>query len=266
MPEHDLSDLSEYHQRIYAHGVMGGDGDDGDDGGDPPDPAASAPQIGDTRPAPPPPAGDAPPAPAGDGGGGNREPTEYERRLREENAEYRRRFQPYEQAFGDHDPEVVQGLAELATLMRDDPDSARAVLAEALGLQLPDGEEDPRQQPMTRAEFEAWQQQAAQQSTETQVIQGLRDEAKQFGIEADTPQYDSLLAILHRNPELSVEDAAKQMFSGLDDYAKKVIEDYRNGKGQTPRPTTQTGAAPSGESEIDDFEKAAAGARAFLGG
>lgn len=265
--------LNEHHARIFEHGVRGGADDDGE-GSEPagapppaaPPPAAPpAPAGGGAPPSPwlapavpPPPPGGVPPPPGGDGA----QPSEYELRLRQENAQYRERWGGFEKAYADLPDEQRDGLLELGQLLRTDPDAARALIAEVVGLQVPPNE-DPRQAPLTRAEFEAYQRSLDERTTTERDLQVFRDEAKALGFEPGSPPYYGVIGLLQANPTMTLQEGAHAMLTNLGEYDKAVIDKYLASKNPGV-PPVGAGGEPSGEEGIKTFEDARKAARAFI--
>lgn len=234
---------------------------------DAPETPEAPPQIGDTRPAPTPVAEE--PPPEGDTPDESRVPTAYERKLRAENADYRQKWQQYEQALGEYPPEVQNAILHLAGRVGEDPSAAVVELAQALGLVDPNDFAEPDPDVMTRAEFQAWQEEQQAAAEDEESVAWLQQEAAQFGVEPGTPAYNSLLGLLENDETLTVEEGVKMLFQGLDEFQKQTISDYLAGKTSSPAPAMQ-GSAPSGEVDIanaDDPMKAARAATiARLGG
>ena len=260
----DLHDLNPRHQRILLRGVRGGDDNDGE-GEDAGDAAGitSAPEGGEpaagTGPAPA--AGAAAPKHAGYG----KEPTPYERQLRDEAAATRRELERNTGAFEGLEPEVQEGVLELAGLLRENPAAARAYLIEAFGLNAdaePEGEYEP--QVMTIEDFQAWQTHQAEQAAIGQTLHELRAGAAKHGIQPDTPAYDMLMVKLDRNPKQSIDDAVAEMLSEVEEARKQFIQEYLGTKNGGPSPVRGTGEGPSGEDEIETFADARRAADAFI--
>lgn len=216
-------------------------------------------QIGDTKPAPEP---------------VKPEPSEYERQLRTENAQYRKRFEPFEKALGGLDDDVRSGVLELAQLVAQaDDDAVRARVAEVFGLALPEGEPNPAETPMTKAEFEQWQQSQQTEAQTRQALEQMVTEAKSHGIERGTPAWHALMGHLQANLDaheqdpsvevLSVSQAVEQMLQGLDTYAQSRIDEAFAAKGGV-KPAV-AGAAPEGAGEITSFADATKAALAAVG-
>lgn len=286
--------INDHWQRVLEHGVSGGSDDD-PAGGEPP----GAPPAGGVTP-PAPSAGDAPPVPttpppappkAGEPPAGEpprQEPSDYEKRLRAENAEYRRRFEPYEKIAGQWDDETRAGYLRLGELLAvaQDPSNpeamaeAQRIAAEAFGLEVPaNAPPDPRTAPMTRAEFEEWQQSQQEEQVKEAALGEFVAAAEKVGIApvdergVPTPQWRTLMAYVQADlhvlqgrleidpltpipsTEEQIQAAFARMTAGLDDYAQQVRDDYKNGKGGARLPTP-AGEPPSGESEIKTFEDA----------
>lgn len=206
-------------------------------------------------------------------------------KLRSENADYRKRFQPYEKAFGALDPEAANAFLELASVYAKDPAAATAALAEAFGFDL-DGEAGGGQpQFLTRedfrAEMEAFHRQQQQQAQETQAIEAGRDEirkvAKDCGFEPGTKDYKRLLAIAQsefatddfgdqRSPTEAVRLAAESLTGELAEFQRRVVSEYLEGKakGGGVATTGSAGEAPSTEEPITNLETASRAFKEFL--
>jgi hypothetical protein len=205
-------------------------------------------------------------------------------RLRRENATYRQRWQPYEEAFDGLEDDVRGAFLELARMYREDPEQAAARLLEAFGLAPPTAGEDGPPQYLTRDDFRAemdafWAEQQRRQR-EQEVVEGaretLRNTAKELGFEPGTRQYRQLLSLAAdefatdelgnpREPAEMIRLAADEIHRGLAEFEKKSIARYLEGKSQPGVTPVGVGEPGSPEKVPTTLEEASRAFKAAIG-
>lgn len=201
--------------------------------------------------------------------------------LRHENARYKQRYHPIEQAFAGFDDDTRSAMLEFAGMWSKDPEQAFAMLAQLRGYEIDAGA--PAPDVVTREEWEAWQAQQhdAQESAQLEAeAQAIAAEAQALGVDPSSPAYASLLGAY----ELALDVAQARYESGetpdfepptlkavydqqiaqLEGFAQQVRDGMVAEKRPGPSPTSNTGTAPSETEPITDFEQAKKAAEAFL--
>lgn len=205
--------------------------------------------------------------------------------LRRENAGYRQKYQPFEQAFGSLDPEVSGALLEVAKMYASDPEAAAARLAEALGVEMPAGEPGPVTEESVRAAvqnelgsfFEQQQQSALQQRQLSEARESIKETARGLGYEPGSKPYNRLLMIARdefatdefgdpRAPVDAVKLAASAIAEDFDAMKKATVAEYLKGKDEGGGiSAVGSGDAPTTETPIKDLADSRRGFAAALG-
>lgn len=211
---------------------------------------------------------------------------DYVRELREENARRRTELREFEEAFSAYQPEQRAVLLDIARQLADpslQPEAAKrlqtiaaAILEDEEGTEpgktrtpkTPLGEEDPDQQPMTRAEWKKEQARIREEEANERAILAIEDEARQLGYEPGSDDYFFLLQKAQL-PDVNGD---------LKKAAEKVEEHYRERSSARARqveeragrwpgsPGTASDAAAIAEkSELKSFKDAAAATKALFG-
>lgn len=193
-------------------------------------------------------------------------------KLRHENENYRKTWQPIEKAFDGVHPEDREALLNLVSTYKEDPAQAAAIMRQyADALAANDGEavldDAPgNDQPLTRADLDralAAERQAfakeQQKAAEAQAVQQYERDAVALGYNpqsedpVEASRYVRLLSIASKNG--GDLQAADKVLTG---ERQKIIDEYLAAKkaesGSTPVP--QTGITPSGENQITSLKDA----------
>lgn len=180
-------------------------------------------------------------------------------KLRHENAEYRKRWQPIEQTFDGIHPDDAAALLDLAKTYKEDPRQAAEIMrqyADALSAEreaagVPEGGE---QKYLTPEEFDRrWAERESKQRND-QLVADIEREAQTLGYTPGTRDYVSLLhaATNETNGDIKKADAL------LKSERQRIIDEFvaAQAKGSTVTPAPQTGVAPSGERVIGGLDDA----------
>lgn len=170
----------------------------------------------------------------------------YIKQLRDEAADRRVALKPYEDVFGQLDPEestallsVIGGLVNEETAY-EAAQQLKAVVESILG----DGTEDP-DRPLTRADLERIRKEEEAQAQQEQAVQAVLHEAAELGYPDGTREQRRLLdlAVNETAGDLKAAHAAIQAERDaiIADYAKQVME----GKAKWPTIAPATGGTPS---------------------
>jgi hypothetical protein len=163
------------------------------------------------------------------------------RKVREEAANRRVALKPYEEAFSGFDDESRGVYLELAKqIASGDPELQKAAaarfreIAERIdGSEVstkPTGEPDPKQKPLTIAEWESLQAQAQQEAEIQAGIKQIESDAAAAGIDLyNSPTGAAYLWALQQpdvagDHEKALELVEKERQAAVDAYAKKVAE------------------------------------------
>lgn len=193
----------------------------------------------------------------------------------QEHAEYRKSWEPFgELGLQDVGAEGVGALLEFAQDLSN-PETARdaiLAIAQAAGVDLDQAEAmadeaDDNDAPLTRAEFEAWQNQQRQQWEEQQQLNTLREQAlagyqKEFaeveglnGKPFEGAEKQRLIALAKRFQSDHDEPikAAFEFMQSLRGEAEKALVD---GQPTPPAPSEPGGRASSPVQPVDDWDEA----------
>ena len=213
--------------------------------------------------------------------GGQREavPWDDHVKLRHENAEYRKKWGPYEEAFGGFDDDGRSGWMDFIKLAQSDPEAARAQMLYSLigedglaALGFGDqqgGEEQYPEQPqyLTREEFQAQLHDEFARREEAQseeaAVAGVEDQAEQLGYEPGSLEYMQLLHLALTEHDGDLEAAHQAM----GDWRQGIVNDFLKTKSDdgTPSPVTP-GMGPGGEQKSPkDISEASKAFGSFLG-
>lgn len=203
----------------------------------------------------------------------------YVTELRQESAGYRDRFKPFRDAFEGYEDadrdiwlEAARTFSEdpvaVATWMREQADAILSTTGPGDQDQTTDGESEPSDQPLTRADLdryfaereraEAERRADAERAAENERITA---EAKELGYQPNTPQYAALLyaAVHQTNGDLAAAHEA------LEADTKARLEAALNARAadakKTPKTPPPTGGAVTKPAELT-FEAAREASRA----
>lgn len=185
-------------------------------------------------------------------------------KLRHENENYRKTWQPIEKAFEGVHPEDREALLNLVSTYKEDPAQAAAIMRQyAEALSANDGEAVMDAEPaepkyLTADDLNRVLTEREQKAAASQAVAKIESDAVTLGYNPESEDYVALLSIASKNGG-DLQAAHKVMT----DKRQKIIDDYLASKkaesGSTPVP--QTGAAPSGEHEIKSLADADRAAR-----
>ena len=173
--------------------------------------------------------------------------SDYERRLREENAEYRKRWSPYEELFDGFDDDDRAAVEQLVRLAKTGDADARTQVAEVFGLQLPP-EETPEY--MTPAQVQAMLDAREAERDQQSAIESVYQRAESFGYKRGSEEMVRFLWHVNQQDEVDY-DAAHSAIQG---ERQRYIDEYLKEKGaqaggtitqpSTPASTPQTAPPP----------------------
>ena len=180
--------------------------------------------------------------------------SEYERRLREENAEYRKKWGKYEELFdGFEDPEQREAVETLVELAKSGDDAARGQVAEIFGLSVPEPEAPNY---MTRDDFEREWSERMSKVEQDNAINDVYKQAESLGYERDTEDMVRLLWHLNQMDEPNIK-AADEAVKG---QKQQIIDEYLSSKKKTadstPRQPTGAAAVPNLGTPAKTFKEA----------
>ncbi len=162
---------------------------------------------------------------------------EYVEKLRKEAAGYRTKAKDYEDAFGGYNADEQKYLLDLTRRLSDPTSQVAAAkewkeVVEAIesrdGKARPDGKEDPAQQPLTRAEYEAMRDEERKQADDSKLLESIQKEAADLGYKPDSREYAQLMFEL-LDPEVAgdMKKAHERIEGSVKSLKDKVIADYR---------------------------------------
>jgi len=213
---------------------------------------------------------DAPPAePAGDvdpfDTGADSFPRSYVEKLRNEAADYRTKYAPYRDTFGDVDPTVQEYLLDLNRTLIQDPKAAVAELRDLLKQLDPDSaegqavqatlDEIPDDKPLTLKEFRELQAKEQAAEAEKQGIEQIKATAKSLdpSYDAATDEYGDLASLLfiasHKTGgdlQKAHELRAERFNSAVEAEVEKRIAEIKSGARKWA-PVQATGTSPAEE-------------------
>lgn len=209
---------------------------------------------------------------------------EYVEELRRENAKHRTAVKEYEEAFAGYDDNSRTTLLGIARQLADpttQPDAAKRLQGIAENIMKaqgegkatrPDGEEDPDQRPMTRAEWKAEQARLQEDAARDAAIADIENTSKALGIEPGSPDY-ALLLLFAQEPEVSgdLNKAKERLDRHYADKAKAEAEAHAaRGERWPGVPGTAAGqAGGTGPADVEgghpkSWKDARQGALAYL--
>lgn len=187
-------------------------------------------------------------------------PSDYERELRAENAEYRKKWGRYEQLFDGFDDDRRSAVEQLVELAKTDDPEALAQVAEVFGLQVPDSE--PAY--MTREEAAAMFEEREQAREQQAAIDRIYDQAEGLGYKRGSEEMVRLLFHMNQMEDPDIQ-AAHDAVKG---YDQQVIDKYLESKRADARDSIQPhdvpGRVPSAGKAPKTPEEARAAALARL--
>lgn len=170
-------------------------------------------------------------------------PSDYERRLREENAEYRKRWGQYEELFdGFEDDDTRGAVEELVRLAKSGDPAAVTQVAEVFGLQVPEGE-NPEY--MTRAEVEAFYSERDQERAQQSAVEDVYRQAESLGYKRDTEEMVRLLWHLNQQDVPDIQSAHEQISGERQKIIDAYLEEKRQTARETPRQSAGGGSVPN---------------------
>lgn len=204
-------------------------------------------------------------------------------KLRHENAEYRKKWSPYEETFSNFDDDGRQGWLEFIQLAHSDPEAAKVQMLyslvgeeglAALGIggeqqqfENPQYGQQDQPQYLTQDQFQS-QLEAAfayreQQQQDEQAVAGVEAQAEQLGYEPGSLQYIQLLHTALDQFDGDLEQAHEAFQSWRQEQANEFLRS--KGDDDTPSPV-QPGVGPGGEQTTPkDTDEARAQFASFLG-
>lgn len=200
---------------------------------------------------------------------------EWDRRVQEkltEAAEYRKRFDPYEQ-FTEYDPEELSGLVEWAReLDPDDPDAVREALltvAENFGVELTPEQasefdiEEPDPVLSTVEELKAWKEQQEQerQLKEFEAEEGARllhewnEVQEQHGKEFTDQEAETLKSLAQRFAAVE-DEPIKAAYEFMQNFRGQIENALVSSQPNQPAPAEAGGRADNSVKPVEDFDEA----------
>ena len=169
--------------------------------------------------------------------------SDYERRLREENAEYRKRWSPYEELFDGFEDDDRAAVEQLVRLAKSGDEEARTQVAQVFGLQLPP---DETPEYMTPAQVQAMLDERDAESAQQSAIESVYQRAESFGYKRGSEEMVRFLWHVNQQDDVDYE-AADAAIKG---ERQRYIDEYLKEKGaqaggtitqpSTPASTPQT--------------------------
>lgn len=169
--------------------------------------------------------------------------------------------------------EIAQGLAspgetQRATAQRLQKIAESILKDDGKTPRRPTGEEDPDQQPMTRAEWKKEQARIQEEQAQAQAMEAIASEARELGYVENTPEH-ALLMLKALDPDVS-GDLTKAHEKVQEHYTKKAqeIAERKAAAGERwPGVVSNTGAAGAADVEggpTTDWKAARMGALAYI--
>lgn len=194
-------------------------------------------------------------------------PRSYVEKLRNEAADYRTKYAPYRDTFGDVDPNVQEYLLDLNRQLIQDPKAAVAELRDLLKQLDPDSaegqavqaklDEIPDDKPLTVKEWKAIQAKEQAVADEKAGVQSIKDKAKALDPSYDSAadEYGDLASLLfiatHKtNGDLEKAHAlrAERFSAAVDAVVEERLAEIKSGARKWA-PVQAIGASPIIESE-----------------
>lgn len=195
-------------------------------------------------------------------------PRDYVEELRQEAGKYRTRAQPFLDAFDGYDDEARDVMLGLTRALRESPESAardmieisRALLGDEFD-RLISGDTEPK--PLTREDLEREFQAREEQAAQERLVAQIESEVRELGYEKDSDAEAMLYGVAARRGG-DIGEAHKF----LQDLRQVAVDEYLNGKRQQSEafvPVTTDGVTASNETgPPKDFAEASARMRAML--
>lgn len=194
---------------------------------------------------------------------------EYVQELRREAAGYRERAkagEQYSEIFGAYSDEDRAAWLELGKAWKDDPKTAAAnmkrIAEAALEQYVEQMEAD--NQPLTRAEYKAMQEQAVKAAKEAETQARIEHEAASLGYSKDSLDYEILLLTAARTSNGDIKAAHEALRA----QKQKAIDEFLAQKAAeaegSPKPPVGSGGAASTERKIDGWNSARASLEARI--
>lgn len=199
--------------------------------------------------------------------GADRFDRSYVEKLRNEAADYRTKYAPYRDLYGDLDEDIREYVLELNRSLLS-PDKSRFV-EEVKGLLAaieggdepapattpPAAADDDLDRPLTRRELEQLRAQEEQAKREQAEMQRIHDELNSLGyVPADKDEYGDTAAVIamavnRYGGDLNKAHAARaeRFQKAVDEAVAARLDAIRSGAEPYPPQSTATGASPAGE-------------------
>lgn len=192
--------------------------------------------------------------------------SEYEK-LRHENADYRKRWQPIEQTFSKVHPDDAAALLSLVETYANDPAQAAEVMrsyAEALAANGGEAVMDTADEEdyLTASQVERMLTEREQRQAEAAAVAQIERDAVTLGYNPESEDYVALLHLASKNGgDLQAADAALKA-----KVQKQVEAELAKLRDMAQVPTPQIGgSAPSAERQINNVKEAASALYEQLG-
>jgi hypothetical protein len=199
--------------------------------------------------------------------GADRFERSYVEKLRNEAADYRTKYAPYRDLYGDLDEDIREYVLDLNRSLLS-PDKSRFV-EEVKGLlaaiegtagdapepAAPSAGDDDLDRPLTRRELQQLKEQEAQAERERAEMQRIHDELGALGyVPADKDEYGDTAAVIAMAVNRYAGDLSKAHAARAERFQKAVdeavaarLEAIRSGAEPYPPQSTATGSSPAGE-------------------
>lgn len=197
---------------------------------------------------------------------------DYVQRTRAEAAKYRTRAKeleataaPYQEVFGEYDPEDRAVWFDLAKSYRDDPSAAAARMRELADHILKGEQPDPEAEaPLTAAEFEKRWTAKEEAKTQAAVVASIQKEAQDLGYTRDTRAYKVLLLTAKEDTQGDIKAAhellERERQAAVDSFVERKA---READGSYVAPGAN-GSVPSQAKPIASWDDADAALQALL--
>lgn len=196
----------------------------------------------------------------------------YVEKLRQESANYRTRakeYEPYAELLGQYTDEDRAVWQEAMRKVAEDPrqggEYLRQIADALLAEQLEEREAEGEDRPLTIAEFNRMQAEAAAKAEEQANIERIEKQAAELGYDVSSHHYTTLLTVASRLPSGSIEEAHAVLEAEKQALRDKIIAELQAEAEDSPAaPNPGSGAAPTTERQLRTWQDAEMASKARL--